>query len=203
MWKGWDKVWVRLDPPLPVYSQRIQIQNFLIAHSAYIFSNIDTATSTLTSIFTVSTVPLLPLKPDSPLPAKPDPPLPADLLQCQCVREVSVNMSEQWNQAWACQSCGRMTRYTATSLLPARPYPNLIRSNSVSNGSSFKPSRLNRSAWQQPYPINNRRFSKWTITSRPKILIWAFTVCYAKYAAQHGASFGSLRFSISLNHSKL
>jgi len=41
-----------------------------------------------------------------------------------------------------------------------------------------------------------------TITLRPQILIREFSVWYVKYAAQHGASFGGLRFSIFLNLSK-
>ena len=72
----------------------------------------------------------------------------------------------------------------------------------VSNGSSFGPGRIYRSAWQRPYPIKNRRFFKRTITLRPQILIREFGVRYVKYAAQHGASFGHLRFLISLNLSK-
>jgi len=71
--------------------------------------------------------------------------------------------------------------------------------DSVSNGSSFGPGQLNRSAWQWPYDINNRQFFQWTITLRPQILIREFSVWYVKYAAPHGASFGSLRISISSN----
>jgi len=74
--------------------------------------------------------------------------------------------------------------------------------SSVRNGSSFGPGRFYRSAWQWPYPIKNRRFFKQTITLRPQILIREFSVWYVKYAALHGASFGSLRLSISLNLSK-
>ena len=73
---------------------------------------------------------------------------------------------------------------------------------SVSNGSSFGPGGYYRSAWQRPYPIKNRRFFKRTITFRPQILIREYSVWYVKYAALHGASFGRLRFSISLNLSK-
>jgi hypothetical protein len=73
---------------------------------------------------------------------------------------------------------------------------------SVSNGSSFGPGGYYRSAWQPSYPIKNRRFYKRTITLRPQILIREFSVWYVKYAALHGASFGRLRFSISLNLSK-
>ena len=73
---------------------------------------------------------------------------------------------------------------------------------SVSNGSSFGPGGYYRSAWQRPYPIKNRRFFKRTITLRPPILIREYSVWYVKYAALHGASFGRLRFSISLNLSK-
>jgi len=43
--------------------------------------------------------------------------------------------------------------------------------NSVNNGSSFGPGRFYRSAWQQPYHINNQRFSKQTITLKQQILI--------------------------------
>jgi len=74
--------------------------------------------------------------------------------------------------------------------------------SSVSNGSSFGPGGYYRSAWQRPYPIKNRRFFKRTITLRPQILIREYSVWYVKYAALHGASFGCLRFSISLNLSK-
>jgi len=74
--------------------------------------------------------------------------------------------------------------------------------SSVSNGSSFGPGGYYRSAWQRPYPIKNRRFFKRTITLWPQILIREFSVCYVKYAALHGASFGRLRFSISLILSK-
>jgi len=74
--------------------------------------------------------------------------------------------------------------------------------SSVSNGSSFGPSWFYRSAGQRPYPIKNRRFFKRTITLRPPILIREFSVWYVKYAAQHGASFSCLQFSISLNLSK-
>jgi len=73
---------------------------------------------------------------------------------------------------------------------------------SVSNGSSFGPGGYYRSVWQRPYPIKNRRFFKRTITLRPQILIREFSVWYVKYAALHGASFGRLRFSISLILSK-
>jgi len=73
---------------------------------------------------------------------------------------------------------------------------------SVSNGSSFVPGRFYRSAWQPPYPINNRRFFKRTITLRPQVLIREFSVWYVKYVAPHAASFGPLRFSISSNLSK-
>jgi len=73
---------------------------------------------------------------------------------------------------------------------------------SVSNGSSFGPGQIYRSAGQRPYPIKNRRFLKRTITLRPQILIREFSVRYVKYAAQRGASFGCHRFSISLNLSK-
>ena len=69
----------------------------------------------------------------------------------------------------------------------------------VSNGSSFGLGRIYRSAWQWPYPIKNRSLFKRTITLRPQILIREFSVWYVKYAAQHVASFGGLRFSISLN----
>jgi len=78
-------------------------------------------------------------------------------------------------------------------------YPVQTGTTSVSNGSSFGPGRFYRSAWQRPYPIKNRRFFKRTITLRPQILIREFSVWYVKYAAQHGASFGRLRFSISSN----
>jgi len=77
-----------------------------------------------------------------------------------------------------------------------------IAMGSVSNGSSFGPGRYYRSVWQRPYPIKNRRFFKRTITLRPQILIREYSVWYVKYAALHGASFGRLRFSISLNLSK-
>jgi len=70
---------------------------------------------------------------------------------------------------------------------------------SVGNGSSFGPGQFYRSLWQRPYPMKNRRFFKRTITFRPQILIREFSVWYVKYAAEHGASFGHLRFSISLN----
>jgi len=73
---------------------------------------------------------------------------------------------------------------------------------SVSNGSSFGPGGYYRSTWQRPYPIKNRRFFKRTITLRPQILIREYSVWYVKYAALHGASFGRLWFSISLNLSK-
>jgi len=91
-----------------------------------------------------------------------------------------------------------------------RPFWTMFRMNtvqhidvcSVSNGSSFGPGRYYRSAWQRPYAIKNRRFFKRTITLRPQILIREYSVWYVKYAALHGASFGRLRFSISLNLSK-
>ena len=70
---------------------------------------------------------------------------------------------------------------------------------SISNGSSFGPGQFYRSPWQQPDPINNQQFFKWTITLTPQILVREFIVWYVKYAALHGASFGSLRFSISSN----
>jgi len=73
---------------------------------------------------------------------------------------------------------------------------------SVSNSSTFGPGRFYMSVWQWPYPITNRRFFKRTLTLRPQILIREFSVWYLKYAAQRGASFGRLRFSISLNLSK-
>ena len=73
---------------------------------------------------------------------------------------------------------------------------------SVSNGSSFGPGGYYRSAWQWPYPIKNRLLFKRTITLRPQILIREFSVWYVKYVALHGASFGRLRLSISLNLSK-
>jgi hypothetical protein len=41
-----------------------------------------------------------------------------------------------------------------------------------------------------------------TINLRPQLLITEFSVWYVKYAALHGASFGRLQFSISLNFSK-
>jgi len=69
---------------------------------------------------------------------------------------------------------------------------------SVSNNSSFGPGGYYRSASQRPYPIKNRRYFKRTITLRPQILIREFSIWYVKYAALHGASFGRLRFSISL-----
>jgi len=74
--------------------------------------------------------------------------------------------------------------------------------SSVSNSSSFGPGGYYRSAWQRPYPNKNRRFFKRTITLRPQILIREYSVWYVKYATLHGASFGRLRFSISLNLSK-
>jgi len=70
------------------------------------------------------------------------------------------------------------------------------------NGSSFGPDGYYRSVWQRPYPIKNRRFFERTITVRPQILIREFSVWYVKYATLHGASFGRLRFSISLILSK-
>jgi len=74
--------------------------------------------------------------------------------------------------------------------------------SSVSNGSSFGPGRFYRFAWQQPYPIQIRRFCKRTIALRPQLLIGEFCVWYVTYATWRGASFGDLRFSISLNLSK-
>jgi hypothetical protein len=83
-----------------------------------------------------------------------------------------------------------------------RTVSELLARVSVSNGSSFGPGQFYRSAWQRPYPIKNRRFFMRTITLRPQILVREFSVWYVKYAAQRGASFGSLRFSISSNQSK-
>ena len=73
----------------------------------------------------------------------------------------------------------------------------IIVDTSVSNGSSFGPGRFYRSAWQQPYPIKNRRFFKRTITLRSPILIRQFSVWYVQYAAQCGTSFGRLLSLIS------
>jgi len=42
---------------------------------------------------------------------------------------------------------------------------------SISNASRFAPVLFYRSAWQRPYPINNRQFVIWMITLRPQILI--------------------------------
>jgi len=75
-------------------------------------------------------------------------------------------------------------------------------SPSVSNGSRFGRGRYYRSAWRRPYPSKNRRFFMRTITLKPQILIRESSVWYVKYAALHGASFGRLRFLISLNFSK-
>jgi hypothetical protein len=97
--------------------------------------------------------------------------------------------------------------YPSTTSLPptlkcCHSFDGVLIQCSVSNSSSFGPGRFYRSAWQRPYPIKNRRFFKRTITLRPQILIREFSVWYVKYAAQRGASFGRLRFSISLNLSK-
>jgi len=80
--------------------------------------------------------------------------------------------------------------------------PLSMQSGSVSNGSSFGPSRFYRSGWQRPYPIKNLRVFKRTITFRPQISIKEFSVWYVKYVFLHGASFGCLRFLISSNLSK-
>jgi len=73
---------------------------------------------------------------------------------------------------------------------------------SVRNGSRYGPGGYYRSVWQRPYPIKNRRFFKRTIALWLQILIREFSVWYIKYVASYGASFGRLRFSISLNLSK-
>ena len=73
---------------------------------------------------------------------------------------------------------------------------------SVSNSSSFVPGWFYRSAWQQPYPLNNRRFFKHTIALWLQILIRESGVWYIEYVASYGASFGRLRLSISSNLSK-
>jgi hypothetical protein len=42
----------------------------------------------------------------------------------------------------------------------------------------------------------------WSNTLKPQTLIGAFSIWCVLYAAQHGASFASLRFSIASNISK-
>jgi hypothetical protein len=103
---------------------------------------------------------------------------------------MTLRLSTHWELADSCQLC----REASPKVKP----PSVVKI-SVSNGSCFGPGGSYGSAWQRPYPIKNRRFFKQTITLRPQILIREFSIWYVKYVALHGASFGCLRFSISLN----
>jgi len=73
--------------------------------------------------------PLVHTMPDQLLQVKPDPPLAACSQWVLIIREASVTMSEQRDQAWAYQSCGSKGRTNATSLVHVKPDPKLIASS--------------------------------------------------------------------------
>ena len=173
-------VGARPDPLLPACSQRSQMQSLLPAHSKSRFYATSKATSTPTSMLPVSPIPLLP--------AKPDPPLPACFQQSQIVRVMRVSMSEQWDQAWACQSCeqGQIHRYLHApsearanaycqfipnphSLLPAMPHPPFQHtssesSSSATNEASFTPNSKAGSITTSQASITQTNVGRFTTT---------------------------------------
>jgi len=124
--------------------------------------------------------------------------------ETHCIRPTYRNSRDSWKplQPAAMHSGIHFEQNLQVAVTHSILSPCWLDNASFSNGSSFGPSRFYRSAWQQPYPIKNRRFFIRTITLRPQILIRKFSIWYVKYAARHGASFGRLRFLISLNLSK-